>query len=532
MGRSEASVTYLEAIRRALRSEMERDSRVILLGEDIGLYGGAFRLTEGFLEAFGPDRVLDTPISEEGFTGVAVGAALAGFRPVVEFQFVDFLASAFNMVTNFAAKSRYRSGTPVPVVLRGPAGGGVRAGPFHSQSPEALFAHTPGIKVAAPATVGDAAGLLRAAIRDDDPVLFLEHKRLYRSLRISEDTFSEAPEVVPLGRARIRRSGGALTIVAYGGAVGLALEAAARLAGEGVEAEVLDLRCLVPLDRESLFESVRRTSRLLVVHEDNLTGGFGAEIAALAAEQVFADLDAPIARGGGGGHSGPLRPGTRGRGPAHRGPGGGGGAPPGPLLSPGRSGCFPGCFPGRFPVRDLVGGVVGTAHQRSGFHMPEPLRPSPFGQRRELRRRHEAAHREVGGSGLEVLPGGEDVHPDPHQVVHERIQFPGGLAESEHDARLRQRPRPELPGGAQEVEGTAVACSRTDLPIEPGHGLHIVVQDFRFLGHHGGEGLRVALEVGNEHLDRRLRHPPPHRPDRLGEDPGAPRRAARRGSPR
>ena len=296
MGRSEASVTYLEAIRRALRSEMERDSRVILLGEDIGLYGGAFRLTEGFLEAFGPDRVLDTPISEEGFTGVAVGAALAGFRPVVEFQFVDFLASAFNMVTNFAAKSRYRSGTPVPVVLRGPAGGGVRAGPFHSQSPEALFAHTPGIKVAAPATVGDAAGLLRAAIRDDDPVLFLEHKRLYRSLRISEDALREAPEVVPLGRARIRRAGGALTIAAYGGAVGLALEAAARLAGEGVEAEVLDLRCLVPLDRESLFESVRRTSRLLVVHEDNLTGGFGAEIAALAAEQVFADLDAPIAR--------------------------------------------------------------------------------------------------------------------------------------------------------------------------------------------------------------------------------------------
>lgn len=289
-------VTYLDAIRQALRSEMERDPRVLLLGEDIGRYGGAFRLTEGFLDQFGPERVFDTPISEEGFTGVAVGAALQGFRPVVEFQFMDFIASAFNMVTNFAAKSRYRTGAAVPIVLRGPSGAGVRAGPFHSQSPEAHFAHTPGIKVAAPATVADAAGLLRAAIRDDDPVLFLEHKRLYRSLRISETEFRRAPEVVPLGEAAIRRRGADLTIAAYGGTVGMALEAAGRLAGERIEAEVLDFRCLVPLDREALLESVRRTSRLVVVHEANLTGGFGGEIAALVAEHGFADLDAPLAR--------------------------------------------------------------------------------------------------------------------------------------------------------------------------------------------------------------------------------------------
>ena len=290
------AVTYFEAIRRALRAEMERDPRILLLGEDIGAYGGAFRLTDGFLDTFGPDRVLDTPISEEGFTGAAVGVALAGFRPVVEFQFLDFIASAFNAVTNFAAKSRYRTGAAVPIVLRGPAGAGVRAGPFHSQSPEVPFAHTPGIKVAAPATVPDAAALLRAAIRDDDPVLFLEHKRLYRSLRVSDEEFAASPELVPLGQAAVRRRGDALTIAAYGAPVWLALDAAELLAAEGIEAEVLDLRCLVPLDTEALFDSVRRTNRLLIVHEDNLTGGFGGEIAALAAEHLFAELDAPVLR--------------------------------------------------------------------------------------------------------------------------------------------------------------------------------------------------------------------------------------------
>ncbi len=290
-------VTYLEAIRRALHGEMKRDPRVLLLGEDIGLYGGAFRLTEGFLEEFGPDRVFDTPISEEGFTGAAVGAALQGFRPVVEFQFLDFAASAFNMITNFAARCRYRTGDGVPLTLRGPAGGGVRAGPFHSQNPEVAFVHTPGVKVAAPATVADAAGLLRSAVRDEDPVLYLEHKRLYRSLRISESEFRAAPEVVPPGRLAVRRPGDVLTLVAYGAAVGLALEAADRLRDEdGVEAEVLDLRWLVPLDEEGLLESVRRTSRVVIVHEDHRNAGFGAEIAARIAESAFDDLDAPVLR--------------------------------------------------------------------------------------------------------------------------------------------------------------------------------------------------------------------------------------------
>ncbi len=275
---------------------MRRDPRVILLGEDIGRYGGAFRLTDGFLEQFGPDRVLDTPISEEGFTGVAVGAALEGFRPVVEYQFLDFIASAFNMVTNFAARLRYRTGASAPIVLRGPAGGGVRAGPFHSQNPEALFAHTPGIKVVAPATVTDAAGLLRAAIRDDDPVLFVEHKRLYRSLRIPEEAFASAPEVIPIGQAAMRQPGTDVTLAVYGGAVVLALEAAAALEEDGIEAEVLDLRALVPLDREALFASVGRTNRLVVIHEAQLTGGFGGEVAALVAEHAFDSLDAPVLR--------------------------------------------------------------------------------------------------------------------------------------------------------------------------------------------------------------------------------------------
>ncbi len=280
-------VTYLEAIRRTLRSEMERDERVLLLGEDIGAYGGAFRLTEGLLDDFGPSRVMDTPISEEGFTGMAVGLAFEGFRPVVEFQFMDFIASAFNMIVNFAAKSRYRAGVPVPLVLRGPAGGGVGAGPFHSANPEAWFAHAPGIKVVAPATVADAAGLLRAAIRDDDPTLYLEHKRLYRSLRLSDAGWEAAASAcVPLGKARRARSGGDVSLVAYGGATPLVEQAAAALAGEGIEADVLDLRSLVPLDLEAILASAERTGRLLVVHEANRTGGFGGEIVAQAVERA------------------------------------------------------------------------------------------------------------------------------------------------------------------------------------------------------------------------------------------------------
>ncbi len=289
-------VTYLEAIRRALRSEMERDERVLLLGEDIGAYGGAFRLTEGFLADFGPSRVMDTPISEEGFTGIAVGLAFEGFRPVVEFQFMDFIASAFNMITNFAAKSRYRTGMAVPMVLRGPAGAGVGAGPFHSANPEAFFLHTPGLRVVAPATVSDAAGLLRTAIRDDDPVLYLEHKRLYRSLRLAESEWEAGPECVPLGQARRVRNGSDISLVAWGGAMQLVEQAAVDLAAEGINADVLDLRSLAPLDLKAILDSVERTGRLLVAHEANRTGGFGGEVVAQVAEHGWKQLVAPVRR--------------------------------------------------------------------------------------------------------------------------------------------------------------------------------------------------------------------------------------------
>jgi 2-oxoisovalerate dehydrogenase E1 component beta subunit len=288
-----AEVTYLEAIRQAMWEEMERDDRVFILGEDIGVYGGAFKLTEGFLEKFGPERVLDTPISEEGFTGVAIGAAYMGFRPIVEFQFIDFIANAFNMITNFAAKSRYRWGAGVPLVLRGPSGGGVRGGPFHSQNPEMYFVHTPGLKVVAPSTAYDAKGLLKAAIRDPDPVLYLEHKFLYR--RIKEELPAE-DFVVPIGKAAVRRPGRDIVLVTYGAMTYVALEAARSLSDEGIELEVLDLRSLLPLDKETLLESVRRVSKVLILHEDTRTGGLGGEIAALIAEEAFDDLDGPIVR--------------------------------------------------------------------------------------------------------------------------------------------------------------------------------------------------------------------------------------------
>ncbi|HXV65574.1 MAG TPA: transketolase C-terminal domain-containing protein, partial [Vicinamibacteria bacterium] len=260
-----SDVTYLEAIRRAMWEEMERDPNVILLGEDIGLYGGAFKVTEGFLEKFGEGRVIDTPISEEGFTGIAVGAAFQGVRPIVEFQFIDFIASAFNMITNFAAKSRYRWGVAVPIVMRGPAGGGVRAGPFHSQNPEMHFVHTPGIKVVAPATVVDARGLMKAAIRDDDPVLYLEHKKLYRHLKIAESELESEDDVTPLGKAAVRRAGRDLVCVTYGAMVHTALSAAQQLADDGIEVEVIDLRSLVPLDKECVLEAVRRVSKVMVL---------------------------------------------------------------------------------------------------------------------------------------------------------------------------------------------------------------------------------------------------------------------------
>lgn len=289
-------ITYLEAISQALREEMRRDHDVFLLGEDIAVFGGAFKITRGFLDEFGADRVIDTPISESGFVGAACGAAIEGLRPVVEFQFADFIACAFDQIVNFAAKACYRWGTPVPVVFRGPSGGGFRGGPFHSQNPEAWFTHVPGLKVVQPSTPYDAKGLLKAAIRDNDPVIYFEHKHLYR--RIREDV-PEDDYVVPLGVADIKRAGRDLTIVTYGAMVHESLAAAERLAGEGAECEVIDLRTLCPLDSRTFLDSVRRTSRALVVHEAHLTGGFGGEVAAIIAERAFDALDAPVTRVGG-----------------------------------------------------------------------------------------------------------------------------------------------------------------------------------------------------------------------------------------
>jgi 2-oxoisovalerate dehydrogenase E1 component beta subunit len=289
------TVTYLEAISEALREEMERDERVLILGEDIAVFGGAFKVTRGFLEKFGADRVIDTPIAESGFTGMACGMAVDGLRPVVEFQFMDFITCAFDQIVNYAAKVHYRWGYACPVVLRGPAGAGVRGGPYHSISPEAWFAHVPGIKVAYPATPYDAKGLLKAAIRDDNPVLFLEHKRLYRKVR---EEIPEEDYVVPLGEAEVKIPGRDLTIVTYGAMLHESARAAQELADEGVEAEVVDVRTMVPFDADTVMASVARTGRALVVTEEHRTAGFGAEIAARIAEECFESLDAPVLRMG------------------------------------------------------------------------------------------------------------------------------------------------------------------------------------------------------------------------------------------
>ncbi len=287
------ATTYVEAIRQGLREEMERDDRVFLLGEDIGAYGGAFKVTEGFLERFGEERVIDTPISEAGIVGAAVGAAMMGLRPVVEMQFADFISCAFDMIVNFAAKARYRTGTGVPLVVRGPAGGGVHGGPFHSQNPEAYFAHSPGLKIVQPSTARDAKGLIKAAIRDEDPVLFFEHKYLYR--RVKEE-LPPGDWIVPIGPAAVRRTGRDLTILTYGAMVQTALDAARTLESEGIDAEVVDLRTLLPLDEQTICASVAKTNRALVLHEATRTGGIGAEIAAVLAERCFEHLDAPLVR--------------------------------------------------------------------------------------------------------------------------------------------------------------------------------------------------------------------------------------------
>lgn len=288
-----AQVTYLEAIRQALFEEMERDPAVVMIGEDIGVYGGAFKVSAGLLERFGWERVIDTPISETAIIGAAVGMSYQGLRPVAEMQFIDFIACCFNQITNFVAKSHYRWGAPVPMVIRGPSGGGVHGGPFHSQNPEMYFVHTPGLKVVYPATAYDAKGLMKSAIRDNNPVIFFEHKFLYR--RIKEE-LPEDEYTVPLGKAAIRREGKDLTIVSYAAMVHTALEAAETLAKEGIEAEVLDLRTLLPLDKDAIVNSVKKTNKLLVVHEDTRTGGVAGEIAAVVCEGAFEDLDAPIMR--------------------------------------------------------------------------------------------------------------------------------------------------------------------------------------------------------------------------------------------
>ena len=289
-----AEITYLEAIREALFEEMERDGNVFCMGEDIGAYGGAFKVTEGLMAKYGEQRVIDTPISEAGFVGAAAGASHMGMRPVVEMQFIDFISCAYDMLTNYIATARYRAFLPCPLVVRGPSGGYVRGGPFHSQNPEAAFLHTPGLKIVYPATASDAKGLLKAAIRDDDPVLFFEHKYLYR--RIKEE-MPQGDHVVPIGKARIAREGTDVSIITYAATVWKALEAAEQLQKEdGLSVEVLDLRTLLPMDDEAIVATVKKTNRVLIVHEDTRTGGVAGEITARINEHAFERLDAPILR--------------------------------------------------------------------------------------------------------------------------------------------------------------------------------------------------------------------------------------------
>jgi 2-oxoisovalerate dehydrogenase E1 component beta subunit len=288
-------VTMLEALSEGIFEEMVRDDQVFLMGEDIGAYGGAFKVTRGFLDHFGEQRVIDTPIAEGGFTGAAAGAAHMGLRPVVEIQFMDFISPAYDVITNYIATSLYRGAGPMPLVIRGPVGGGNRGGPFHSQNVEMAFFHTPGLKIVYPSTAYDAKGLIKSAIRDDNPVLFEEHKGLYRAPALRE-VLPDEDYVVPLGKARTVREGKDLTIVTYGAMVHKSVEAAETLSDEGVSVEVIDLRTLLPMDEEAIIGSVKRTGKLLVVHEDTRTGGIAGEIAMRVSEQAFEWLDGPILR--------------------------------------------------------------------------------------------------------------------------------------------------------------------------------------------------------------------------------------------
>ena len=289
-----AEITYLEAIREAITEEMERDANVFCLGQDIGAFGGAFKVTDGLMARFGEHRVIDTLISETAIIGAAAGASHMGLRPVAELQFIDFISCGYDMLTNYVATARYRAFLPCPMVVRGPSGGYVRGGPFHSQNPEAAFLHTPGLKIVYPATASDAKGLMKAAIRDDDCVLFFEHKYLYRRVK---EVMPEGDHVVPIGKARIAREGTDVSIITYAATVWKALEAAEQLQREdGISVEVIDLRTLLPMDDEAIVATVKKTNRVLVVHEDTRTGGIAGEIAARINETCFEWLDAPVLR--------------------------------------------------------------------------------------------------------------------------------------------------------------------------------------------------------------------------------------------
>jgi pyruvate/2-oxoglutarate/acetoin dehydrogenase E1 component len=288
--------TYIKAINSALFEEMRRDDNVFVMGEDVADLGGAFKATEGLLDAFGEDRVIDTPISEALIVGAGVGAAVLGMRPVLEMQFADFISCAFDQIVNTAATLRYRHGgrAECPIVVRAPSGSGIHGALFHSQNPEAWFTRVPGLKVVAPATVYDAKGLLKSAIRDNDPVIYFEHKRLYRSLK---EDLPEGDFTVPIGPAELRREGGDLSVITYGGTMGHTMDAARIVEKEdGLSVEVLDLRTLLPLDREAILTTTRKTGKVLVVHEDRLTGGIGGEVAAIIGEHAFEYLDGPVRR--------------------------------------------------------------------------------------------------------------------------------------------------------------------------------------------------------------------------------------------
>ncbi len=287
--------TFVEAIRQGIWEEMERDPRVFVIGEDVGAYGGAFKVTDGLIDQFGNRRVIDTPISEGAIVGAACGAALMGLRPVAEFQFIDFISAGFDLLTNYAAKCRYRWGAGIAAVFRGPSGSGLRSGPFHSLNPESFFLNTAGLKIVEPSTAYDAKGLIKAAIRDPDPVLFFEHKKLYRLPRLREELPAD-DYIVEIGKARTVREGRDLSIITFGATVLTALDAAEELEKEGLDVEILDLRTLAPLDKPAILESVRKTSRVMILHEASRTGGIGGELAALIGEEAFEWLDAPVVR--------------------------------------------------------------------------------------------------------------------------------------------------------------------------------------------------------------------------------------------